>query len=297
LARATTPPIRFVSESAITIQQQYAIKRLHHETIGNDVIRLVAEKDILLEAGILAHLPRHANIIQLHALSDGFWKDPAAGFMILDHLTETLHDRLQRWRRAPRPYDEREIPLYKVAARNKKRRTEQCSRMQYAALGVARAMEFLHKHKVIYRDLKPQTIGFDSRGVVRLFDFGLARVHIEGARQLTGFTGSARYMAPEVACSEPYSFPADVHAFSILLWEICSLERAYCQATDLKQLMRYVAQRKVRPTLNKIASPIIKELLPVSWHHDSAMRPSFALVVKQIELEGQAVEEQQYSSR
>jgi serine/threonine protein kinase len=284
------------SASAITPGKTYALKRLH-ELSGskNDLKdRRAAEKDLVLEAGILAHMPSHENVIELFALSDEFWEEPGSGFLILDQLTETLHDRLQRWRRAaisgPHPP---KIPFYKPTARHQRRQQEQNSRMQHAALGVARAMEFLHCHKVIYRDLKPHNVGFDSAGTVKLFDFGLARVHAEGARLLTGFTGSARYMAPEVARSESYSFPADVHAYAILLWEICTLEKAYCDTVTLQHLVQQVVHRHIRPSLKKVASPIIRELLPVSWHRDSAMRPSFALVAKQIELEGQAVREQQ----
>ncbi len=70
-------------------------------------------------------------------------------------------------------------------------------------------MEFLHSNRVIYRDLKPHHIGFGVEVTVRLFDFGLARIHEEGERKLTGCTGSARYMALEVARSQAYSFPAD----------------------------------------------------------------------------------------
>jgi hypothetical protein len=84
-----------------------------------------------------------------------------------------------------------------------------------------------------------------------------------------------------------------VHAYAILLWEICTLEKAYCKTVTLQHLVQQVVHRHIRPSLKKVASPIIRELLPVSWHRDSAMRPSFALVAKQIELEGQAVREQQ----
>jgi serine/threonine protein kinase len=56
---------------------------------------------------------------------------------------------------------------------------------------------------VIYRDLKPDNIGFDVRGDVKIFDLGLAKEIdpkmklADGTYNLTADTGSLRYMAPE----------------------------------------------------------------------------------------------------
>lgn len=51
--------------------------------------------------------------------------------------------------------------------------------------------------RILDRDLKPSNIGFTNSGEVKLFDFGLAREVRDLRRRLTGYTGSARYMAPE----------------------------------------------------------------------------------------------------
>ena len=44
------------------------------------------------------------------------------------------------------------------------------------ALQISAAMEYLHSHTIIFRDLKPANIGFDVRGDVKIFDFGLSRM-------------------------------------------------------------------------------------------------------------------------
>ncbi len=63
----------------------------------------------------------------------------------------------------------------------------------------------------MYRDLKPENVGFNIRDDIVLFDFGLAReIHSGDTKvtndtwKLTGETGSIRYMAPEVAANKPY---------------------------------------------------------------------------------------------
>jgi serine/threonine protein kinase len=45
--------------------------------------------------------------------------------------------------------------------------------------------------------------------------------------EMTGYTGSLRYMAPEVAVNQPYDESVDVYSTSLVLWEIASLERPY----------------------------------------------------------------------
>lgn len=165
-------------------------------------------------------------------------------------------------------------------------RAQQGLYIRSAAVGVARAMEFLHEHKVIYRDLKPTNIGFDEEGNVQLFDFGLARsiANKEGGknkgRYLTGVSGTARYMAPEVALSQDYSFPADVYSFSVLLWEICALEKPYANATSFDDLRRKVARKGIRPSLQKVASPVVKKLLQDGWQTDPNLRPTFSKILE-----------------
>jgi len=69
----------------------------------------------------------------------------------------------------------------------------------------------LHIHN---SDLKPDNIGFAADGTIKLLDFGLATVvrqrsQLDEMYEMTGFTGSLRYMSPEVAERRPYSERVD----------------------------------------------------------------------------------------
>jgi serine/threonine protein kinase len=249
------------------VEGEYALKRLD-EDIEDPAAVVAAATDLIFEARILSEIPHHENIIRLLAVSTNFWDKPQKGFLILEQMADTLHDRLARWRRRP-----------SLNAQD---------RMFQIAPGIARAMEFLHQNRVIYRDLKPQNVGFDAKGNVRLFDFGLARVYEEGERKLTGRTGSARYMAPEVARSQAYSFPADVHSYSILMWEVCTLQKAYASAVSVSRLLKQVAHGKVRPSVERIECPATRELLKRCWHPEADRRPPFSKIVKHaaLRLEG-----------
>jgi len=180
-----------------------ALKRLSPKTLASDPNTVdVARKDLAMEATMLLKLPPHDNIVTLHALSHNFWTDITRGFLVLSKLSETLNCRLERWRKE-RSYEVAvpawSVPFVQKLYYQKRYEREQVDRATLIGLPVARAMAFLHSHKVCYRDLKPSNCGFDEMtGQVRLFDFGLAREHqgVDDERTLTGFTGTSRYMAP-----------------------------------------------------------------------------------------------------
>jgi len=56
-------------------------------------------------------------------------------------------------------------------------------------------VNYLHSHEIAHRDLKPENILLDSRGNVKISDFGLARFE---ATQMQSLCGTPQYVAPEV---------------------------------------------------------------------------------------------------
>lgn len=132
----------------------------------------------------------------------------------------------------------------------------------------------------MYRDIKPNNIGFDVRGDLKLFDFGLCRElrpcdKVEdGLYKLTGVTGSRRYMAPEVVLCKPYGLSADVYSFAIALHEIFSLQIPF-EMYDIKEHMQRVVRKNVRPKIPKSWPGYLKTLLASAWSPTLSERPNF----------------------
>ena len=125
-----------------------------------------------------------------------------------------------------------------------------------------------------------------STGDVKIFDFGLAKELDPSLRhglteyyELSGNTGSLRYMAPEVARSEPYNLTADVYSFGLLLWQVCSMELPYdgMNRQDHSELVVYGNER---PPLDSSWGTPLRILMKRAWEPDPSVRPSMDSIYK-----------------
>lgn len=116
-------------------------------------------------------------------------------FIVVDRLFDTLEQRLDHWRAEQEKAGSSVNLLQRMSSEYKhKKRTELLERVKIA-LAIADAMSYLHSLGIVYRDLKPDNIGFDGNDVLKLFDFGLAKElkpgleKGDGKYKLTGNTG------------------------------------------------------------------------------------------------------------
>ena len=129
-------------------------------------------------------------------------------------------------------------------------------------------------------------VGFDCRGDVKIFDFGLAKEMRDDERVVDSTTGSDhglprsamapgaslrasarrkgkmftdvyemsapcgsyRYMSPEVMLAKPYNFSADTYSFAVLLYEISMLKKPY-DNMGREELIEKVTVERYRPEL------------------------------------------------
>jgi len=261
-----------------------ALKALRASRIADSEQLLDAAMDLGMEAKILSEL-NHENIVQLRGVcSSVFSYSYSEGieggyFLVLELLADTLHRRLEQWRKNRRRSFQNKWNVLNPRV-NVKMMYE---RMQCAALGIANGMAYLHQQDIVIRDLKPANIGFDSDGNVRIFDFGFARKVNECDTE--ELCGSIRYMAPEVMTRQGCSLEADVYSFGIVLHELCSLTIAFetvKKHTTVEEFTPLVAEHHMRPKLNRIGCPSTKALIKECWDANAEKRPSFQKIYERI---------------
>lgn len=150
-----------------------------------------------------------------------------------------------------------------------------------ASRDISHALNYIHANRIIYRDLKPDNLGFDSMGTLKLFDFGLAKRMDPMDKDdssdmylLTGNTGSLRYMAPEVAQGEAYDQRVDAYSFGILFWQICSLQTPYAGMSTRSHAERVVRSGE-RPRPHQSWPLSWVDLMSRCWDAEIDNRPQF----------------------
>jgi len=93
------------------------------------------------------------------------------------------------------------------------------------ALQLAKALHAAHSQGIVHRDLKPENIVRTPAGVVKVLDFGVARVEGATSTKLTNtgtIIGTPAYMAPEQAQGDEADFRSDLFALGVMVYEMAS---------------------------------------------------------------------------
>jgi hypothetical protein len=141
--------------------------------------------------------------------------------------------------------------------------------------GVAAA----HGQGVLHRDLKPANIMIDSRGELRVADFGLAAI----AEQLKGDeirNGTPAYMAPEQLTGSEVSAQSDLYAVGLILYEMFTGKMPF-EADTIAEMTRLRQENRVTSptTLTRDLDESVERAILRCLDSDPKMRPSSALAV------------------
>ncbi|URE33360.1 kinase family [Musa troglodytarum] len=147
-------------------------------------------------------------------------------------------------------------------------------------IDVCKGMDYLHQNDIIHRDLKTANLLMDSNLVVKVADFGVARILNQGGI-MTAETGTYRWMAPEVINHQPYDQKADVFSFAIVLWELTTSKIPYESMSPLQAALG--VRQGLRPVLPEKTHPTLLDLMQRCWEANPAERPTFSEITVELE--------------
>jgi len=172
--------------------REVAIKELIQSAAADPI----ALKRFLQEAQVMARTS-HPNLVQVHDLE--LMGD--ANYIVLEFVRGKS---LREWiNRGP-------IPMPQVFA---------------VMHGVMQALDYAHRHAIVHRDMKPENVLLSDEGMVKVADFGIARLTddsgVGGTATKTGTTvGTPQYMSPEQVASSKVDGRSDLYSAGIMFYEL-----------------------------------------------------------------------------
>jgi eukaryotic-like serine/threonine-protein kinase len=140
------------------------------------------------------------------------------------------------------------VPVHELIARP--RDPDRASQLRVAAAVIVQACEGLHHaHELrdadgapaglVHRDVSPSNLFVTASGIVKVLDFGIAKVRGAAETEVGTVKGKSQYMAPEQLLGDPVDRRCDVFALGIVLFELATHQRLFKRASE------YLAARAI----------------------------------------------------
>ena len=216
------------------------------------------------EISILKRLKKHPNIVQY---MDSFLED------------KKLHIVME-WAR--------EGDLAMVIKKSKSNRSHlKESRVLTIFFQCCAALHFMHQNHVLHRDIKPANIFLTRSGeqcdIVKLGDFGIAKVLAHTMARAKTVAGTPYYMAPELCQERPYTTTADCWSLGCVLFELCALDVPFT-ATSMAALVRKIVNGRPKRLPSQYSAElksIVESMLKKQGHQRPSMKRLLGLSILQ----------------
>ena len=135
--------------------------------------------------------------------------------------------------------------------------TDACEVMLQLTAGI----DYVHKHGLVHRDIKPDNLFYMSDGTLKITDFGIA-APIGSKGESDAVQGTIYYVAPEALMGEPVSIASDIYSMGVVFYEILTGQLPFDGKTVDEVAVKVMKRRmiepsKVLPTIPKSIEKII----------------------------------------
>ncbi|CAM9539243.1 unnamed protein product [Phaeothamnion confervicola] len=140
------------------------------------------------------------------------------------------------------------------------------------------AVKHLHDRKILHRDLKTQNIFLTSQRLVKLGDFGIAKVLANTMEQARTAIGTPYYMSPEICRERRYDNRSDIWSLGCVCYEMATLTHAF-QGRDIRQLADKICGSEPMPVAARY-SAALRALIGEMLSKDPRGRPSANAILR-----------------
>jgi eukaryotic-like serine/threonine-protein kinase len=131
---------------------------------------------------------------------------------------------------------------------------------------VCSALDAAHSHKIVHRDVKPANIMILESGLVKMTDFGIAKVMHTGMTQAGQILGTPNYMSPEQVKGRSVDGRSDIFSLGVILYELITGEKPFGGQNITTVIYKIINEnpippRELDPTLHLGLSYVIQKAL------------------------------------
>lgn len=138
------------------------------------------------------------------------------------------------------------------------------------------ALNHVHEHRILHRDLKSHNIFLTKTKQIKLGDFGIAKVLTNTKSRAESIVGTPYYLSPEMCKSEKYDYPSDIWALGVLFFEMCALKVPF-QGNSMNNLIMKIIRGR-RADLPECYSKNVNNLVRAMLRPAPADRPNIGQI-------------------
>ena len=125
---------------------------------------------------------------------------------------------------------------------------------------ILQGLYYLHKNRVIHRDLKTLNIFLTKNNHIKIGDFGVSKKLINNNIYAYTFVGTPYYLSPEICQNKPYDEKSDVWSLGVVLYELITLNKPFDSESQMGLFMK-ILKGKPAPINNTIKHSYSQKLI------------------------------------